>query len=88
MRKLLAETAERPSPFDSGSSDFRIDDCILSDAEISRRTSLSRTTIWRLRRLGRFPAKVPISAGRGGSSEREIQEWIEARLAGRDWEES
>ncbi len=58
-------------------------DRIIADWEVCRRTSLSRTTLWRLRKRGEFPPKVPLSPGRGGSSEWAVQRWIRDRLAQR-----
>jgi len=47
--------------------------------EVARRTSLSRTTAWRLQRRDEFPRAYPISPGRVGHLECEVQAWIAAR---------
>lgn len=49
--------------------------------EVSRRTSLSRTTAWRLQKRDEFPAAYPISPGRVGHLEREVEAWIAARAS-------
>lgn len=55
-------------------------DRFLTDAEVVRMTSLSRATLWRLRKAGSFPRKVRLSRGRGGTSERALREWMAVRL--------
>jgi len=47
--------------------------------EVARRTSLSRTTAWRLQRRDEFPRAYAISPGRVGHLEREIEAWIASR---------
>ena len=49
--------------------------------EVSRRTSLSRTTAWRLQKRGEFPRAYPISPGRVGHLEREVEAWIASRAS-------
>lgn len=56
------------------------DDRLISWGEVNRLTSLSRTSVWRLSRLGRFPKPVRISAGRSAWSEAAVRSWIRARL--------
>lgn len=46
-------------------------------------TSLSRTTLWRLVRDKKFPARVPLSANRVGWIESEVRAWQEERMASR-----
>lgn len=46
---------------------------------VARRTSLSRTTAWRLQRRDEFPRPYPISPGRVGHLECEVEAWIRAR---------
>lgn len=43
--------------------------------EVARRTSLSRTTAWRLQRRDEFPAPYAISPGRVGYREDEVEAW-------------
>jgi prophage regulatory protein len=52
--------------------------------EVSRRTSLSRTTAWRLQKQDDFPSPYPISPGRVGHLEREVDAWIASRAIRRD----
>jgi predicted DNA-binding transcriptional regulator AlpA len=52
--------------------------------EVHRTAGLSRTTAWRLQRLGQFPAPYPLSPGRVGYSEVEIAAWKRWRTALRD----
>ena len=46
------------------------------------RTSLSRTSIYRLKALGEFPSSVALG-GRVAWVEAEVSEWIDARVAER-----
>ena len=50
--------------------------------EVLSRTSLSRTSIYRLQALGTFPASVPLGS-RVSWVESEVQDWIDARIAAR-----
>lgn len=56
------------------------DDRLIPWGEVNRLTSLSRTSVWRLSRLGRFPKPVRISTGRSAWSEAAVRSWIRARL--------
>ena len=47
--------------------------------EVHRRTSLSRSTIWRLAAQGRFPRRVKLSPGRVGWREDELVAWMNER---------
>jgi predicted DNA-binding transcriptional regulator AlpA len=47
---------------------------LISVAEAGRRTSLSRTTMWRLARQGSFPAPIRITDGRNAYVEAEISD--------------
>ena len=44
----------------------------------------SKVQLWRKEKVGDFPKRVPIGAGRHGWVESEIDEWIAARIAARD----
>ena len=57
---------------------------LISVIEAGRRTSLSRTTMWRLARQGAFPAPIKITDGRSAYVEAEISDWVEARMAARN----
>ena len=53
---------------------------ILCVGETCQRVGLSRSTIWRLARRGKFPQAVQLSsAATVGFLEREVSEWITAR---------
>jgi len=56
-----------------------VEDSMLSDREVRRRTGLSRTTIWRLERAGEFPERKPLSANRVAWKESEVAAWIAQR---------
>lgn len=51
-------------------------DKIIRSKEVQALTGLSRTTIWRLEREGKFPARVPLSTSNVGWRLSDIQEWI------------
>jgi prophage regulatory protein len=51
--------------------------------EVMKRTSLSLTFIKRLRKAGDFPRAVPLGERRIGFLERELDSWIDARIAAR-----
>jgi len=55
---------------------------ILSPSEVVKRTGLSRVTLWRLEKSGKFPKRVNMTDSRVGWIETEIDEWIEARPRG------
>ena len=60
-------------------------DRILRVRHVSNRTGLSRTTIWRMCRDGRFPRPVQLSsAACVGFIESEVDAWVEAQIARRD----
>ncbi|WP_426039468.1 helix-turn-helix transcriptional regulator [Brevundimonas sp. DC300-4] len=53
---------------------------LLRPAEVSRRTTLSRTTLWRLVRAQVFPAPIKLGAGnRIAFSEEAVGNWINQR---------
>ena len=54
---------------------------LISPREVFRRVPLSRTTLWREIRSGRFPAPVRLTAGRKAFSRQAVEAWIAARLA-------
>lgn len=56
--------------------EVKMDNSLLSRDEVMKRTSLGRTTIWRLERAGKFPKKRKISENRVGWLASEINEWI------------
>ena len=54
---------------------------LLAPIIVSDRTSLSRTTLWRLTKKGKFPAPAQVSPGRVAWSESAVSAWIAAHLA-------
>jgi len=54
-------------------------DRLLSWREVQHVTGLGRTTAWRLRNAGDFPAPVALSPGRVAWRERDIAAWSESR---------
>jgi predicted DNA-binding transcriptional regulator AlpA len=52
---------------------------IIRSKEVQELTGLSRTTIWRLERSGKFPARVPLSSNIVGWRYSDIFDWIETR---------
>jgi prophage regulatory protein len=44
----------------------------------------SKCQLWRLEKMGRFPKRIPLSAGRHGWAEHEIDGWISDRIHERD----
>ena len=48
---------------------------------VRARTGLSRSTIWRLERVGQFPAHRRISPNAVAWLDQDITEWIESRQA-------
>jgi len=46
--------------------------------------TLGKCQIWRLEKQGRFPKRVQVSENRIAWVEREIDAWIEAKIAERD----
>ena len=42
-------------------------------------TGLSRPTVWREEKAGRFPARVQLTGNRVGWHGREVKQWIESR---------
>lgn len=57
---------------------------ILRMGEVVRRTSLSRSSIYRLIRARKFPAPVPITEYSTGYVESEVNAWIADKVDRRD----
>ena len=55
---------------------------ILSPKEVVTLTGLSKVTLWRLEKSGKFPKRVNLTACRVGWVESEINEWISGRPRG------
>lgn len=71
-----AKSSESLSHHDGRPSGHRL----IGWSELCKRTSLSRSTIWRRMRDGHFPRPVTISKGRVAWIEAEVDYWIEARI--------
>lgn len=52
---------------------------LITWAHLPQRTTLSRTTIKRLRRSGDFPQPIKLSANRLGWYETDITDWLASR---------
>lgn len=53
------------------------------DALKSKGITLSKCQLWRLERSGKFPKRVPLSPARHAWIEREIDAWIDTKIAER-----
>jgi prophage regulatory protein len=53
---------------------------LLGFSEVTSRTGISRSTVWRLEQSKSFPARRQISANRVGWLEHEIDDWVGTRL--------
>lgn len=54
---------------------------IIKRSEAILMTGLSSTTLWRLEKEGRFPARIPLSVNRVGWRRSEIEAWLTSRRA-------
>jgi prophage regulatory protein len=52
---------------------------IIGPEETMERTDLSRSTLWRMEKKGKFPQRVTVSENRVGWYEEEVNEWIDTR---------
>ena len=55
---------------------------MLRFADVIARTGLSRTTLWRLERVGAFPKRIRLGANSVGWIEEEVDDWINSRPRG------
>ncbi len=55
---------------------------ILRTNDVTQKTGLSRTTLWRLERKGDFPKRIRLGANSVGWREEEIEAWIDRRPRG------
>lgn len=53
---------------------------ILRRRDVCKATGLAYTTIWRLERLGRFPARVKLTATAVGWPADEVDQWCRDRV--------
>lgn len=56
------------------------DDTLIRASVVQARTSLSRTTIWRMAGRGEFPSPVRIGSGRVAWSASAVGDWIAAKV--------
>ncbi len=54
---------------------------LLRFGEVRHRTGLSRSTIWRLERVGVFPKRVKVSVNVVAWREDEVSEWIRSKCS-------
>lgn len=52
---------------------------VLKRSEMLKLVGLGYTTVWRLEKAGKFPARIKLSVGRVGWLLSELQEWIANR---------
>ena len=52
---------------------------LISIKQVREKTSLSRTTLWRLEAKGDFPSRIQVSLGRVAWSDEEVCAWIKSR---------
>lgn len=57
---------------------------LMSINEAAKATSLSRTSIFKLRERGEFPRAVPLGEKRVAFVRDEVAAWIETRIAARE----
>jgi predicted DNA-binding transcriptional regulator AlpA len=50
---------------------------ILTTSDVTRLTGLSRTTLWRLERQGKFPTRIRLGLNSVGWRDEEVQHWVE-----------
>ena len=55
---------------------------ILSPNKTVKKAGISRVTIWRLEKAGKFPKRVNLTDSRVGWIESEIEEWLQSRPRG------
>jgi len=58
--------------------------CLGRLAQVRQRVPLSRSEIYRLISLGRFPKPVPLGERAVAWDMDEVEEWVQARIAARD----
>lgn len=58
-----------------------MNDKILRWPEVQSATGLSRSTVWRLIRAGKFPSSVKITDHATGWKQSEIEAWLASRQA-------
>lgn len=75
--QLLEYLAQQIQPANEA-KDINTPDKIIDIKEVQKLTNLSRTSIWRLERSGRFCARVQLTTSRVGWRYNEVQKWIKS----------
>jgi prophage regulatory protein len=57
---------------------------ILNVNQVSKKTSLGRSSVYAYTAAGKFPASVRIGVGKVGWVEAEVEAWLQARVEARD----
>lgn len=52
------------------------DDSLLTFASVQERTGISRTTLWRYEKAGKFPQRIYLSERSPRWIKREVDEWV------------
>jgi prophage regulatory protein len=73
---------DQPTPSNNLSPSAAVPKILLED-EVVAITRLSPVTLWRLERKKAFPRRIKLGAKRVGWIEREVLDWIGARIAER-----
>jgi prophage regulatory protein len=76
MNKHQAEKRRRNKSRKNGHSTL---DRKLRRKDVCKYTGLSVTTLWRLEKAGKFPARIRLSSNAVGWSERAVIAWLESR---------
>jgi prophage regulatory protein len=63
-------------------------DRIVSSRERRELIPYSDMHVWRLEQAGQFPQRIRLGANRVGWSLKELQDWIQSRIAQRDAQET
>jgi len=66
---------QRPASRTMGGLTLRI----IRTEEVTKKTGLSRTTLWRRERAGHFPPRRDLGGGMVGWLEADVDEWLESR---------
>ncbi|MBS0495846.1 MAG: AlpA family transcriptional regulator [Proteobacteria bacterium] len=69
------------TPADGAATQARPRDRLLRIAEVCSTTGLSRTSVYELMAIGRFPKSVRLHARMVGWSDFAVQQWIADRIA-------
>ncbi len=77
--QLLEYILSNVSDVDSGPPENSAPERILRSHEVQKVTGLSRTTLWRLERDGKFPPRVALCPGSVGWRLSEVEEWVKEK---------